>query len=47
MHAEVVSETVRKPARTKHAKFVDKLAMNRVDVVIEVYSGDVAESRVA
>ena len=45
--AEVVSETVRESARTKHAKFVGKLAMNRVDVVIEVYSSEVAESGVA
>ena len=47
MQAEVVGETVREPARTKHAKFVGELAVNRVDVIIEVYSSDVAESSVA
>src|SRR5882762_4149998 len=45
--AEIVSKTVGDPARAEHTKFVGKLAMNRVDVVVEVYSGEAAESCVA
>ena len=46
-HAEVVSETVGNPARAEYAKFVRELAMNRVDVVVEVDSCQGAESCVA
>ena len=45
--AEVVSEAVEDSARAEHAKFVGKFAMNRVDVVVEVHSGEAAEFCVA
>src|SRR5206468_11549202 len=42
--AEIVSETVRNSARAEYAKFVGELGMNRVDVVVEVYSEGASES---
>ena len=44
---EVISEAVGDPARAEHAKLMGEFAMNRVDIIIEVYSREAAESCVA
>jgi hypothetical protein len=40
---EVFSKTVGDPARAEHSKFVGKLGMNGVDVIVKVHSYDAAE----
>ena len=45
--AKVVSETIGDTTRVKNAIFVGKVAMDRVDVIVIVYSNEAAESCVA
>ena len=44
---EVISKAMEDPARAEHAKLMGEFAMNRVDIIIEVYSREAAESCVA
>ena len=45
--AEVVSKTIGNATRAEHAVLMSEFTMNRVDVVVVVYSGEIAESCVA
>ena len=45
--AEVISETIRNTTCAEQAVFMREFVMDRVDVIVVVYSDKVAESRVA
>ena len=42
--AEVISETIRDTTRAEYAVSMRKFAVNRVDIIVEIYSSDGAES---
>jgi len=45
--AEVISKTIGNSAQAEHAVSMREFIMNRVDIVVIVYSNDAAESCVA
>jgi len=47
MQAEVISKTIENATRAECTVFMRKFAVNRVDVIVIVYSGERAESCVA